>query len=89
MQTVVKDVTSEGKVVTQATVPVYDNIDEAIDSLTEETCLKYINRSHTIVLMDNARREAIGGSATGARAILSKLKDDPAKLAQVKELLGL
>lgn len=89
MQNVIKDVTSEGKVVAQVEVVVFDNIDEALESLSEEICLKYINRSHCVTLMDNKRREAAGGGATGARAIMAKLKDDPAKLAQIKELLGL
>ena len=89
MQTVTKDVMSEKVVVGQVEVPVFDNIDEAIDSLTEDRCLSYINRSHSIALMDARRREATGtGGGTGVRAMMSKLKDNPDLLAQVKALLG-
>lgn len=89
MNTVIKDVVSDGKIVGQAEVVTFENIDEALSSLSEEICLKYINRSHTVVLMDNARRVATGGGATGVRAIMASVKNDPEKLAKVKALLGL
>lgn len=89
MQKVSKDVMSEKVVVAQVEVPVYDNIDEAIDNLTEEKVLSYVNRAHAIALMDAARREATGtGGGTGIRALMAKLKDNPELLAQVKGLVG-
>lgn len=88
MQTVVKDVMSEKKVVGQVEVQVFDNIDEACEILSEDKVLAYVNRAHAISIMDGKRRESTGSGSTGIRALMSKVKDNPELLAKIKELLG-
>ena len=87
-QEVVKDVRTGGKVIGQCTVTVFDNMDEAEETLGGEEILSMVNRQRTIELMDARRRELTGGAPTGIRAIMAKAKTDPELLAKIKELVG-
>ena len=89
MQTVPKDVKSGGNVIGQVSVPVFDNLDEAEESLGEDKILAYINRQHTVSLMDAKRQEVTGtGGGTGIRAAMKKAKDDPELMAKILALVG-
>lgn len=88
-QTVVKDVKSKGQVVGQVEVELFDNLDEAEESLGEEECVRLINKIRTIEIMDDARRKAIGGSGTGVRALMKALKERPEVIEELMERLGL
>lgn len=89
MSKVIKDVKTEGKVIGQVEVEVYENLDEAEEGLGEEKCIAYINRQHAINLMDETRRTLTGSTSTGARDLLKALKSDPEVFAQLKAKYGI
>ena len=86
--TTLKDVRTKGEVIGQVSVTTFDSLDEAEEELGEETVLGYVNRQIVISALDNKRRELTGGASTGIRALMKKVKDDPALLARIKELVG-
>ena len=88
-QKVIKDVKSEGKVIGQVEVEVFDNLDEAEEGLGEEKCIAYINRQHSINLQDDTRRSLTGSTSTGIRDLVKALKADPEAFAQLKEKYGI
>ena len=88
-QKAIKDVKSEGKVIGQVEVEVFDNLDEAEEGLGEEKCIAYINRQHTINLMDETRRSISGSSSSGIRDLMKALKADPEAFDQLKAKYGI
>jgi hypothetical protein len=87
-QVVSKEIRSKGEVLGDINVTLFDDIDEAVEELTEETVLKFVNKQVTINAMDAERKRLTGSSSTGIRALMSKAKDNPELLEKIKALVS-
>jgi len=92
MKTENRDVKSEGKVIGNIIVYIYDNFEEAdkylgLDDNGKSVALKLLNRQAIIRQMDKFRTTQEMGGLSMAD-IRAKAKDDPALLAKIKALLG-
>lgn len=88
-QKVTKQVKSKGAVIAEIEIEVYDNLDEAQETLGDTECVALINRQRSIEMMDAKRRDVAGPSGgLGLRAIAAKLRENPELLEKVKSILG-